>query len=117
MKRQMLLITCTVFLLALPSVHGDPGEFDEEQVLQKIHASSRIYYGKYSGFQTLREALIKEYDPATNSLVATKRIRMRRKDFFQKRPEVQVLAVTIDGKNVGSSQFNPRRPLPFYPPF
>jgi hypothetical protein len=74
-------------------------------------------YKKYSGVESVRKEVISEYDPETNRLKSVSEVTMKRKDFFYKNPEVEVLTYKKDGKEMDPSKFRIMKSMPLYPVF
>ena len=74
-------------------------------------------YKKYSGVESVRKEIISEYDPETNRLKSVSEVTMKRKDFFYKNPEVEVLTYKKDGKEMEPSKFRVMKAMPLYPVF
>ncbi len=74
-------------------------------------------YKKYSGIESLRKEVISEYDPATGKLKSVSEITMKRKDYFYKSPEVEVLTYKKDGRDMEPSKFRVMKAMPLFPVF
>ncbi|HPC39858.1 MAG TPA: hypothetical protein PL180_07310 [Spirochaetota bacterium] len=74
-------------------------------------------YKKYSGVESLRKEVVSEYDPATKKLKSVSELTIKRKDFFYREPEIEVLTYKKDGKDMAPSKFRVMKAMPLYPVF
>ncbi len=90
---------------------------ESDQVVAKVLEKYSGIFRKCSGVESVRKEVISEFDPATNTLRSVSEVTMKRKDYFYKSPEVEVLTYKKDGKELEPSKFRITKVMPFYPFF
>lgn len=74
-------------------------------------------YRKYTGVESLRAEIIREYNPATGALKSTSEVTSKRRDYFYRDPEIEILSYRKDGKELAPSKFRIMKSSPTYPVF
>ncbi len=122
MKKFLITVFCAALAAVTlqPSASGKSNSIPQEEsdrVIALAFERGISLYKKYSGVESLRKEVISEYDPATNRLKSISEITTKRKDFFYKNPEIEVLTYKKDGKEMEPSKFRIMKAPPLYPVF
>lgn len=130
MKKRALVIGAALMLAAVSPTGGTAGgtlsqerpafpvkSEESIRVLATLKSRGIEMYRKYTGVASLRTEIVREYDPATGSLKSTSEVTMKRKDYFYKNPEIEVLSFNKDGKEMEPSKFRIMKSAPTYPVF
>ncbi len=124
MKKKILIPLCLIFILPFLMAPGlsagrtaalSPEE--EDRVLKTAFEKGTEIYTKYRGIESLRNELIREYDPETGELRSTSEVMTRRKEYFYAMPEIEVLAYKKDGKEMDPAKYRVWKAMPLYPIF
>lgn len=87
------------------------------RVIATLKSRGLEIYETYIGVESLRTETVKEYDPATGALKSTSEVTMKRKDYFYRAPEIEVVSYTKDGKEMNPSKFRVMKSKPTHPVF
>jgi hypothetical protein len=122
MKKLLLTGMCAALAAALlqPAASGKPDSISPEEsdrVIALAFEKGLRAYKNYSGIESVRKEVMSEYDPATNRLRSVSEVTMKRKDYFYKNPEVEILTYKKDGKTMETSKYRVRNSMPLYPIF
>ena len=122
MKKILIAVTCAALAAAtirpasaVKSNSISPEESD--RIIAMAFERGMALYKKYSGVESVRKEMISEYDPETRKLKSVSEVTMKRKDYFYKNPEVEVLTYKKDGKDMNPSQYRIMKAKPLYPVF
>lgn len=122
MKRIIIAAACLALSAAtlLPVSAGNASAVTPEEAQRVIALAFErgiTIYKKYTGIEYSRKETVSEYDPATKKLKSVSEITMKRKDYFYKEPEIEVLTYRKDGKEMDPSKFRVMKSMPLYPAF
>jgi len=84
------------------------------KVISRLREKYIPMYKKYLGVESNRQIEIKTYDEKTNSLLKTENVHLIRKEYFYKKPEVEVLKYVVDGQEKKASKYKPLKSKPGY---
>jgi len=90
---------------------------ESDRVISLAFERGSGIYKKYSGVESLRKEVVSEYDPATKKLKSISELTIKRKDFFYKEPDIEVLTYKKDGRDMEPSKFRVMKAMPLYPVF
>lgn len=90
---------------------------ESDRVISLAFERGSGIYKKYSGVESLRKEVVSEYDPATKKLKSISELTIKRKDFFYKEPDIEVLTYKKDGRDMEPSKFRIMKAMPLYPVF
>lgn len=103
---------------ALPDTKEEPVSQEEsDRILGLIFEKSIKIYATYTGVESSRVETIREYDPNSEKLRSVSEVTMKRKDYFYRDPEVEVLKYVKDGVEMPASKYRPFKSKPAYPVF
>ncbi len=122
MKRITLLFIIAIAALSASPALPDPKEEavspeESERILGLIFEKSVAIYDTYTGAESTRLETIREFDPKTDKLRSVSEVTMKRKDYFYRDPEVEVLKYVKDGVEMKPSAFRVYKSKPAYPIF
>ncbi|MBN2079343.1 MAG: hypothetical protein JW838_10275 [Spirochaetes bacterium] len=122
MKRITLLFIITIAAFTASAALPDPKEEavspeESERILGLIFERSTEIYSNYTGVESTRVETMREYDPRTEKLRSVSEVTMKRKDYFYRDPEVEVLKYTKDGVEMKPSAYRVFKSRPAYPVF
>jgi hypothetical protein len=69
-------------------------------------------YRQYQGVESTSNNIIQEFDPATNELKSTAEVTLLRKDYYHASPEIKVVSLKKDGKDVDPKKYRSRETKP-----
>lgn len=117
MKKLVVLISIFSILASAPSIQSSDLNIPSSLSRQIINSLREKYipmYIKYRGIESDRLVEIKMYDEKTNALLQTANVHLIRKDYFYKKPEIEVLEYTVNGKKEKTSKYKPVKSEPGY---
>ena len=90
---------------------------DSAKIINLIYKKYIPVYEKYDGILSTRDVILEELDPKNNKLINKSLIKIKRKDYFYKKPEITVLSYLKNDKKMESSDFKTRKEDPVSPVF
>ncbi len=122
MTQQIALLVITITALTASPSAPAPGEIsvaleESERILELIFSRSVDIYRTYSGVESVRAETIREYDPETGVLRSVSEVTLKRKDYFYRDPEIEVVTYIKDGKEMKPSAHRVFKGKPAYPVF
>ncbi|MBN1496489.1 MAG: hypothetical protein JXA07_06955 [Spirochaetes bacterium] len=90
---------------------------ESDRVIAALKKRGIEMYRTYTGVESLRTEIVREYDPDTGTLKSTSEVSMKRKDYYYKDPDIEVLSYIKDGKEMKPSKFRIMKSAPSFPVF
>jgi hypothetical protein len=114
----ILFVSLLLFsLFPNPGLAGKIAPAESDRIVALVYKKYIPVYTKYLGVESVSKSIIREYDGKTNALKRTSEVTVRRKDYFYKEPEVQVLSFKKDGEDKDPSDHRLREAKPGHPVF
>lgn len=116
-----ILVCIAVIMTLLRPASGEnvsavtPAESD--RIIAIAFSKGNALYKKYSGVESVRKETISEIDPETKKIKSVSEVTSKRKDFFYKEPEIEVITYKKDGKDLEPSKCRVMKAKPLYPVF
>ncbi len=104
-------------VLLFPGLAGSENRDDGEKIISRLRDKYAPMYKRYLGVKSVRMVLMKEFDNKSGELLNTSRVKVLRKDYFYRKPEVTLLSYIKDGKEADKSEFKGETAEPWHPPF
>ena len=117
MKKLAALIFVLVLFASAPPIQSRDVDIPQalsRNVINHLREKYIPMYNKYQGVESNRQLEIKTYDEKTNKLLSTENVHLIRKEYFYKKPEVEVLKYVVDGKEEKVSKYKPLKSKPSY---
>jgi len=117
MKKLAALIFVLVLFASAPPIQSRDVDITpalSEKVINRLREKYIPMYKKYQGVESNRQVEIKTYNEKTNKLLSTENVHLIRKEYFYKKPEVEVLKYVVDGKEEKVSKYKPLKSKPSY---
>lgn len=117
MKKIASIIFVLVLFSSTPPIQGRGLDIPPDlsrKVINRLREKYIPMYKKYQGVESNRQVEIKTYDEKTNKLLHTSNVHLIRKEYFYKKPEVEVIKYVVDGKEKKTSKYKPLKSQPGY---
>ena len=92
-----LTILFIILSLSLGLFAQETKEKDSE-IIDRIIAKASIIYEQYEGVESIKEVETNIYDSETKKLLENKKLKLKAKDYFYKKPASEVIEYYKDGK-------------------
>jgi hypothetical protein len=130
MNKTVLILCASIALFSIPPAVSGAGDMvpadkpkravkpeESDRIMKILKARGIEMYKKFSGVESVRTEVIREYDPATGTLKSTSEVKVRRRDYYYKEPEIEVMSYKKDGNEMKPSKFRVMKSMPSLPVF